>query len=891
MKSSCKGQSNTLRNAKADSFVLNPLVAVALSLFAMTASTASVAAANAANQAVEFDTTFLQLDSKERVDIARFAHGNVVSPGVYAVDIWLNDIRIARQEVRFAAANPGESARACLTRPMLERFGLDFAKIAADGSQDASALAGAECIDLPAAVPDATVDFDFSEQKLVLSVPQKYMRNTARGYVSPELWDKGVNAAFLSYNANAYDSHSGGAHSTQSYLGLNAGVNIGGWHFRHQSSLTAATGQATQFDNIATYVQHDVPKLKAQATLGDAQTPGDVFDSVAFRGAQLSTDDRMLPESLRGYAPVVRGTAASNARVTVRQGGQVIYETSVSPGPFEIRDLYATGYGGDLDVTVTEADGHAKSFTVPYASVAQSLRPGTTRFAFTAGQLRDDSLQMKPGFTQFTVQRGLTDLVTVYGGGIASNGYAAANVGAALNTKYGAFAVDITGARTEIPGYQTMQGKSLHLGYSKFFDATDTNFTLGAYRYSDTGYLGFADAARVRDYAQNGGNVMDRQRGRMQLTVNQPLKDHGSVFATASSQRYWNRPGRDVFFQAGYSNSFKYGTYSVTAGRSVNADGTLSNEIMVSTSIPLGHSQHARQLSLNASTGQGASGMQASVSGAAGERDQYSYNVYGSANSGSNAGVNANAGASGVYRAPYATVTASASGGANSSQMSAGVSGSIVAHPGGVTLSQTVGDTFAIVEAKGAQGATISSSKDVKVDSRGYAVVPYMTPYGMNMVDIDPKGSSTDVEFQSTSESAAPRLGSIVMLKYKTVTGRAALIRAPRLDGEPLPFGAGVTDGEGHVVGVVAQDSRIFARGLADKGALRVKWGDGASEQCNIGYTLSAKTGPDMGYATVQSKCIDGWPTRTAGDSVHEAGQRAGAGGRRSITQERRDET
>ena len=33
----------------------------------------------------------------------------------------------------------------------------------------------------------ATVDFDFSEQKLMLSVPQKYMRNAARGYVPSRL--------------------------------------------------------------------------------------------------------------------------------------------------------------------------------------------------------------------------------------------------------------------------------------------------------------------------------------------------------------------------------------------------------------------------------------------------------------------------------------------------------------------------------------------------------------------------------------------------------------------------------------------------------------------------------------------------------------------------------
>jgi outer membrane usher protein len=320
---------------------------------------------------------------------------------------------------------------------MLEGLGIDFAKIGANGQQGAAQPAADECVDLSAFVPGATVDFDFTEQKLALSVPQKYMRNAARGYVPPELWENGVNAGFLSYKANAYQSNSGGLHSTQEYLGLNAGVNIGGWHFRHQSSVTASTGQPTQFDNIATYVQHDVTKLRSQVTLGDAQTTGDVFDSVSFRGAQIATDDRMLPESLRGYAPVVRGTADSNARVSVRQNGQVIYETNVSPGPFEIRDLYATGYGGNLDVTVTEADGRTKSFTVPYASVAQSLRPGTTRFAVTAGQLRDSSLQTKPGFTQFTLQRGFTNLLTLYGGAIASNGYLAANVGAAFNTEAG----------------------------------------------------------------------------------------------------------------------------------------------------------------------------------------------------------------------------------------------------------------------------------------------------------------------------------------------------------------------------------------------------------------------------------------------------------------------
>jgi outer membrane usher protein len=844
-------------------FRLRPAASVVLSMFGLLSCANSNAADPVAappGKQTEFNTIFLQVDPKQDVDIARISHGNVVTPGTYVADIWVNDTRVAHEDVRFNAAPDGGNARACLTRIALERYGLDFAKVAVD-NKDAANIGPDTCIDIGALIPAANTDFDFSEQKLDIWIPQKYMRNTARGYVPPELWDNGVNAAYLSYNASAYHVDSEGMHSQQEYLGLSAGVNLGGWHLRSQSTITANTGQSTQFEDIATYLQHDVPKLRAQAIFGESQTTGDVFDSFAFRGAQLATDDRMLPESLRGYAPVVRGIAATNAQVTVRQNNQVIYETTVSPGPFEIKDLYATGYGGNLDVTVTEADGRTKQFTVPYASVAQLLRPGTTRFALTAGQLRDDSLQTEPGFAQFTIQHGITNVVTLYGGVIGSSGYAAVNIGVALNTKLGAFAADVTGAHTDVPGVSSLQGESLHISYSKIVDATNSNISLGAYRYSSSKYLDFTDAAHVRDYAMHGRGVdmTDREKGRFQLTLNQPFKDYGTLYASVSSETYWNRPGTDLFYQIGYTSSFKYGTYSVSASRTRDANGDMSNEVMLSASIPLGHSQHAPQLTTNLTLGNhDSSNLQANISGTAGDQSQYGYNVYGAVADGSSSSVNASAGASGTWRGPFAQVNASASGGSHSSQVSAGVSGSIVAHPGGVTLAQTVGDTFAVVEAKGAQGAGVSTAPGIKVDSRGYAVVPYLTPYGMNIIDLDPKGTSTDVEFESTSERTAPHLGSIVMLKYKTVTGRAALIRAPQLGGEPLPFGADVLDQNGRIIGTVAQDSRVFVRGVEDSGTIVVKWGDGA-HQCSIRYMLPTRTKESdamTAYDSVESHCV-----------------------------------
>lgn len=858
MKLSADHPSQVRVSAFTGPFGLSPVAAVVMSVFAVLGGvqSASVSAseANNADAAVQFDTTFLRTDATQGVDLARFARGNTVSAGVYSVDIWVNDIRVARQDLRFVAAREGQSARACLSRQMLETLGVDFAKVGANQS----GAAADECVDLAALVPESSVDFDFSEQKLTLSVPQKYMRNAARGYVPPDMWQTGVNAGFVSYNANTYHTAGSGMDSTQSYLGLNAGVNIGAWHVRHQSSVSQQSGQATRFDNIATYVQHDVAALKSQVTLGDGYTTGDVFDSVQFRGAQIATDDRMLPESLRGYAPVVRGTAETNARVSIRQNGQVIYETSVSPGAFEINDLYATGYGGNLDVTVTEADGRTKRFTVPYAAVAQSLRPGTTRFSVTAGQLRNATLDTKPNFAQFTLQRGLTNSVTAYGGGVAANGYVAANIGAALNTKFGAFSADVTAAQTQVPNQSAQRGASLRIGYSKFIDPTNTNISVAAYRYSTAGFMNLSDAASVRDLALHGGDINSvyRQRNRFQLSVNQNFKNYGSVFLSASAQQYWNHDGSDTFYQAGYTNSYKYGTYSVTAGRTRSANGSMSNQFMVSTTIPLGHSQHAPLLSANLSNSAGSTNLQANISGSLGEANQYSYNAYGTYGSG-NGGSSANAGVSGAYRAPYAQMTASASSGSQSSQVSAGISGSVVVHPGGVTLSQTVGDTFGIVEAPGAAGAKVTSAPGVKLDRRGYAVVPYLTPYGMNTVDIDPKGTSTDVEFESTSEQAVPRLGSVVMLKYKTVSGRAALIRAPQLGDKALPFGADVVDGKGRTVGVVAQDSRIFARGLDDQGSLFVKWGAAASEECRIDYVLPKKTDrAATAYTSVEAHCI-----------------------------------
>lgn len=816
-------------------------------------------AASAQLADVQFNSDFLMKPKGRSVDVSRFERGNPVQPGEYTVDLYVNGNWVGHDALRFVVREGAANAEPCLDKTLIERLGLDYTTLSDKGRGELAKAQAGECASLADLLDGASQTFDLADLRLDLSIAQASLLRNPQGYVSPEFWDEGVNSATLGYNLNSFHVSGAGASGTQTYLGLNGGVNIGSWHFRQNSALTWQSNGPRTYQNIASYLQHDLPSLRSQLTLGDAFTDGAVFDSIGIRGVELASDDRMLPDSLRGYAPLIRGVAMTNARVSVTQNGNRLYETTVAPGAFEINDLYATGYGGNLLVTVTEADGSQHSFSVPYASVAQLLRPGITRFNVAAGQLRDAQVSERDNLVQATVQHGFNNVITGYAGTIVAQGYLAGLLGTAVNTPLGAVALDVTEARASIRGVTNTTGQSVRISYSKLLPATDTNFTVAAYRYSSSGFWALRDAMLARSVVAAGQDpsAVDRQRNQVQLTMNQSFGNGwGNAYVVGSTLDYWNRGRTTTQFQIGYNNVLRAldtsFSYNVSLSRQRDAlSGQMNNQFFASVSIPLGTGQHAPTLSTsfthNSASGSSA---QAMLNGAAGVDNEFTYGVTANHAPGSSAG-----GVNGQYRSPYATLAASASGGSGFSQMSAGVSGAIVAHPGGVTFANDLGDTIGVVDAQDAKGARITNSSGVRVDRFGYAVIPYLTPYSLNTVEIDPKGIPLDVEFKSTSQQVAPRANSVVMIHFGTVSGRAAVIGARLPNGAPLPFGASVYDAKGASVGAIGQNSRIFVRGVADEGALTVKWGDAADEQCAFGYQLPPK-GEDRGaYAHIDAVC------------------------------------
>ncbi|MFL9880834.1 fimbrial biogenesis outer membrane usher protein, partial [Herbaspirillum rhizosphaerae] len=809
---------------------------------------------------VEFGNEFLQFPGAPNVDISRFSKGNTVTPGVYRSDIYANGAWLGRAEVTFRNTTGDDSgATPCFDRALFEMAGVDFEKLSEATIAALQDKTPGACRQLDKLIPAATAVYDSADLRLDISIPQIALRRNARGYISPELWDKGVNAGILGYNFNAFrSSSSGAAANTSYYLGLNGGVNLGDWHLRNSSSVSKQSGGTLEYQNVSTYLQRDIVPLKSQLVIGDSFTPGQLFDSVGFRGVSLASDDRMLPDSQNGYAPTVRGVAKTNAKVRVTQNGNIIYETTVAPGQFEINDLYPTGFGGDLRVEVTEADGSRSSFTVPYASIAQLLRPGVGRYNVTAGRTRNVGLSNPISFVQGTYERGISNDLTLFTGGIAAADYLAFLGGSAFNTPLGALSLSVTHSHAKVSDSDVRDGQSAKIDFSKFIKDTGTNFSLAAYRYSSSGYLRLSDLQAAKSLiAQNiNTSQQDRQRSQLQLIINQTLgNNYGALYLSGATQNYWNRPGSNTQFNFGYSNIWGPAAYNISIQRQKDlTSGSTNTLFFASVSFPLGREVHSPRISSSVSRDQrSGTSLQTSINGTAGSDNAFAYGATMSKDgSGSKTGS-----LNGQYNAPYANLGATYTQGSFGSSQSFQASGGLVAHAGGVTLSQSLGETIGIIQAQGAENAQVNTS-GVRIDGRGYAVVPYLTPYRINEIAIDPKGTSTDVELSVTSQRVAPHAGAVVLLKYATVTGRSVLIQAKLPNGEQIPFGAEAFDDQGNSVGLSGQGGRIFVRtALADQGKLVVKWGSKKDERCTLTYQLPPrdKDAKGISYDSTSAVC------------------------------------
>lgn len=578
-------------------------------------------------------------------------------------------------------------------------------------------------------------------------------------------------------------------------------------------------------------------------TAGESYTPGNLLGSMAFTGIKLETDQRMWPQSRRGYAPEIRGTATTPSRVVVKQNGRTLYETSVSQGPFVLDDLPNTAWDGDLQVLIIGADGKQSGFTVPFASVPLSLRPGVWRYGAVVGKTRDYGVE-DSYFSDFTLERGIANALTANGGLRIGADYQAALVGGVLATRLGAFGMDVTASHAQVNG-DTLNGWRLQTNWSKSFSPTGTNVTLAGYRYSTEGYRDYGDVLGERLAARIGEDWLSdtlRQRNQFTVTLNQTMGDYGNLWLSGSMMDYYGNRGRTTQLQAGYNTNIGRTSIGLalsrqnTRWRYGDDNGTDSqvqkeNIATLTLSVPLSFGEREHTLSFSASQAkQSGASSQVALAGALDKEETLNYALSSGWQQGQD-GSRDRTDWSGTLQksTAYGSLSGSYAQAQQYRQWTAGMRGAVVAHRHGIVLGPWVGDTFALVEAPGATGARVSSGQGARINEQGYALVPSLTPYRYNTIALDGSEMDGHAELQESQRRVVPMAGAAVKLSFATLSGYPLLVTLKGNDA--FAPGDVVKDDRGNVVGMTGQGNQLYARVAAQSGALQVN-------DCRLPYSI-----------------------------------------------------
>ncbi|HCL5252126.1 TPA: fimbrial biogenesis outer membrane usher protein [Salmonella enterica] len=813
-----------------------------------------------ATQAVARDTLFnpnlLEIDHPVDVDIRQFNRSNALPPGSYKVDVVVNGKYIERQEIKFSQDTPESELHPCFVavKEILSSYGVKV-----DALKKLTNVDNAACVNPVPLIDGSIWLLDANKLVLNISIPQIYLDHFAYDYISPARWDEGINALMVNYDfsgTHTIQSNYGSENDDSYYLNLRNGINLGAWRLRNYSTLSSTDGRS-EYHSVNSYIQRDIAALRSQIMVGDTWTASDIFDGTQVRGIRLYTDDDMLPSSQNGFAPVVRGIAKSNATVIIRQNNYVIYQSAVPQGAFEITDLNTTSGGGDLDVTVKEEDGSEQHFTQPFASLAILKREGQTDIDISAGEMRDES-DFTPNVIQAQVMHGLPWGLTLYGGSQIAEDYASAALGMGKDMgAFGAVSFDITQAHSHFDDDgDDKDGQSYRFLYSKRFDDTDTNFRLVGYRYSTEGYYTLNEWAS-RQAHDSDFWVTGNRRSRIEGTWTQSLgRNWGNFYLTVSRQEYWQTDEVERLVQFGYNNNWRQVSWGVSwnytdsINHSTDSDDGSSDDygkeqiFMLTLSIPLSGWLDSSYVNYSMTqNNHNDSTMQAGVGGTLLEGHNLSYNVQ---ESWSSMPEDTYSGSTSLnYDGTYGTVNGSYDYSRDSQRFNYGARGGILVHSGGITFSQELGETVALVEAPGADGLSVENATGVSTDWRGYTVKTQLNPYSENRIAIDSSYfSKANVELDNTVVNLVPTRGAVVKAMFVTHVGYRVLFNVKQANGKAVPFGA-MASAElesGSVTGIVGDNGDLYLSGMPESGQFTVVWGSNAADKCTANYSLNGKT-------------------------------------------------
>ncbi|RXP52448.1 fimbrial biogenesis outer membrane usher protein [Vibrio parahaemolyticus] len=656
-------------------------------------------------------------------------------------------------------------------------------------------------------------------------IPQSKIKKSPRNYVDSSEFEFGDNGLYINYSANKYWVESDSGYNSTDHLSINSSINYKGWYLRHSGNYNENKYKASQ-----TYVTRIIPEVESAVKFGSYSTSGRLFSTIPMIGLAIENKSEMLPPSRQGFAPSIRGTASTTAVVTVDQNEIEIYRETVPPGDFIINDLYPMGFGSDLMVTILESDGTERKFRVVYNPTTRMIRPEQIHQNFYFG--RTDIGQSDMSVMEYDVEYGINNLMTIYGGLQASTDYYSQLAGISFGTFLGGISIDVTNSNSKFANW--INGQSYNLNWAKHIDATNSDITFSAFKYSTKEYY------NLRDYVQNADyfdDAIGRTKGSLAISFNQNLGNvYGSLYANINQRNFWNVDTIERQYQVGYSNSWKRVNYSLSINRNERDGVNNDTSFLFNVNFPLyNHRSNISSptVTLSLQDREGYRSERLGVNGVYGENSEVSYGI-----SAQNSNSSGNTALNGYisYNNPFVNMNLTYSNNDSNDAYSLGLRGAIVAWNDGVAFTSQQSDTYAIAHIDDVPDAIINNNSSQITDIYGNAVISGLYPYRRNKIIVNDKLIDDNITIKNGSSSIVPIRGSISLINFDSEYKYNIILYINSQ--ETLLFGTPIYYNKSNeIVGYIGQNNKALLNLIHPQGTITI-----GNEFCVFNYDINTNT-------------------------------------------------
>lgn len=621
--------------------------------------------------------------------------------------------------------------------------------------------------------------------------------------------------ALLSYDILA--TRSDGTAASQSIVSSTVDLRIFSPAGVFDSDFLAATGTSAtpliRLDSVYSYADSDRMR---QFELGDFINGSLSWSRpVRLGGMQLATNFAMRPDLVTYPLPAISGQAAVPSSVDVLIDGVKQLSAAVDAGPFAVTQLPVVSGSGEISVVVKNALGQQVTETLPFYASASLLDPGLVSYSVETGFVRQGygtlSNDYKTAAASATWLRGMTSWATLEAHGEATPNLAMGGGGIVFTLDDFAL-ISLAGAMSRNAGNSGSQ-------YALGFQHSDRNFNFNASIQKAS--AGFQDLAGVNGdpvpqmTLQAGGGINFSGMGSLgvNFTKVDSIDEHDAI-ATISYARplfrrlYVSADAYRNFAGAGssgllFSLSFSFGQRgSVSINPSVS-DGQSTGSVQATQSV--------------ASVGD--AGWQ--VLGSDGQ-DQPAHE-YGEFD----------------YKAPFGLFGLGLDQDGATHTIRATAAGSIALADGSLFATNTIYDSFAVVDTDGVKGVAVTAENRPagSTDAAGKLLLPDLRSFEANHIAINPDDVPINDDISAPAQIIRPMAGAGVVVKFPIHASAGAILRLVDAVGKALPLGSAATRAGSATALAVGYDGEVFIQDLQPSNVVTVTAPNGKTCEVRFRFT------------------------------------------------------